>query len=50
MATVTKKSIEEDRLNCVSSSSIRHNYLFYALSLPYNYFISWFTYSLLLRS
>ena len=39
MTAVAERSIEEGRLNYVSSS-IRCNYLFYAVLLFYNYLIS----------
>ena len=46
MTAVTERDIEEDKLNCIFSSTIRYNYLLCALLLSYNYFILWYTYSL----
>ena len=51
MTAVTERDIDKGRLNCVfsSSSTIRCDYLLYALSFSYNYLTLWLIYSLLIR-
>ena len=51
MTAVTKRNIDKDKLDCISSSSltIKYSYLLCTLPLSYNYLILWLTYFLLIR-